>query len=324
MHESICSLHLTRTKNGKLKNRFTKTQSEFDNPYDFADQVAQARLEHYQLAPGNYYGELTQIISDPVIISTHSMNLSILQIGPGADGYTTFLFPGNLLQDVSWRKYRLTGKRIGILKSGEMHFGVTPPNFFATPLSLSNSYLNDLIIKHGYEGNIYKLIQQTEAIDLKAEDAFQIQQMAITLCSSRNLDYDLMTITLPELILKSIANIAGELPKQQTASREIAFSNSLAYIHRHLDQEITTSNICSVVEISERNLRYIFKDIIGLSPMKYVKFVKLNKVRKDIRNAKKNIDIGTIAGKWGFSHAGRFAAAYKKLFGEYPNESRKI
>lgn len=324
MHESICSLPLAWTKNGKLKSQFTKTQSEFNNPYAFGDQVAQARLEHYQLASGNFYGELTQIISDPVIISTHRMNLSILQVGPGADGYTTFLIPVSLLQEVSWRKYRLTGKRIGILKSGEMHFGITPLNFFATPVSLSNKYFNELIIKHGYDENIYKLIQQKEAIDLNAEDAFEIQQMVIALCTSTNLDYDLMTITLPELLLKSIANLADELPKQQTTSREIAFSNSLTYIHRHLDQEITTSNICSVVEISERSLRYIFKDIIGLSPMKYVKFIKLNKARKDIRNAKENTDIGAIAGKWGFSHSGRFAAAYKKLFGEYPHESRKI
>ena len=307
-----------------MKTQFIKTQSEFNDIYAFADQIAQARLEHYQLAPGNFYRELTQIISDPVIISTHRMNPSILQVGRGADGYTTFLIPVSLLQDVSWRKYRLTGKRIGILKSGEQHFGITQRNFFAVALSIRNSYFHGLIIKHGYEGNIYKLIQQTEAIDLRQEDAFQIQQMVINLCKSKKLDYDLMTIALPELLLKSIANRAGEPPKHQTTSREIVFGNSLAYIHRHLDQEITTSNICSVVEISERSLRYIFKEIIRLSPLKYVKFIKLNKARQDIRNAKKNMDIGTISGKWGFSHSGRFAAAYKKLFGEYTNESRKI
>ena len=302
---------------------YTKSQSKFNDLYSFADHIAQGKIEHYQLAPGDFYGELTQIISDPVIISTHSMNLSLLQSGIGVEGYTTFLTPGNMLQDFSWREYRLTGKRIGILKSGEQHFGITPSNFFATPVSLSNSYFNELILKYGYDANIYKLIQQKGAIDLKPEDAFQIQQMVIALCNSKKLDSDLMTIALPELILKSIARITDELPKQNSRPRDIVFSKSLAYIHQRLDQKTTTSEICSDIKISERSLRYIFKEMIGLSPMKYIKFIKLNKVRKDIRKAKADMDINVIANKWGFNHSGQFAADYKKLFDEFPSQTLK-
>ncbi|MCD4683654.1 MAG: helix-turn-helix domain-containing protein [Bacteroidales bacterium] len=300
-----------------------KYHSIFNDPYAFAKEIRQGKIEHYQLEPGNFSGELTQVVSDQVIVSVHKMDSTILQTGTGINEYITFLIPGNMMQDISWREQRLSGKRIGILKSNMWHFAVTPPNFFATPVSLSNSYFNDLIIKYGYDENIYKLIQQKEAIDLKPEDAFQIQQMVITLCNSKEVDYDLMTIALPELILKSIAKIADELPKQISRTRDIIFSKSLAYIHQHLDQKTSTSEICSDIKISERSLRYIFKEMIGLSPMKYIKFIKLNKVRKDIRKAKSDMDISMIANNWDFNHSGQFAADYKKLFGEFPSQTLK-
>jgi len=293
------------------------------NPYDFAKGILQGKIEHYQLEPVNFSGELTQVVTEQVMVSVHKMDSAILQTGTGMNGYITFLIPGNMMQDIRWREQRLSGKRIGILKNNMWHFAVTPPKFFATPVSLSNAYFNDLIIKYGYDENIYTLIQKKETIELKPEDAYQIQQMVISLCNSKHLDYDLMTIALPELILKSIAKTVDELPRQISRSREIVFGKSLAYIHEHLEQRITTSKICSSIEISERNLRYIFKEMIGLSPMKYVKFIQLNKVRKEIIYAKKNIEIQMIANNWGFGHSGQFAADYKKLFGELPSESNK-
>ena len=315
---------MSRSKNGKLSQTIKKYHTVFHDPYAFAKEIRQGEIEHYQLEPGKFSGELTQVVSEQVIVSVHKMDSAILQTGTGLNGYINFLIPGNMMQEISWLEQRLNGKRIGILKSNMWHSAVTPPNFFATPVSLSNSLFNDLIIKYGYDENIYTLIQQKEVIELKPEDAFHIQQMVITLCTAKRLDYDLMTIALPELILKSIAKIADELTKLKSRPREIVFGKSLTYIHGHLDQKITTSKICSVIGISERNLRYLFKEMIGISPMKYIKFIKLNKVRKEIICAKKKAEIHLIANKWGYSHSGQFAADYQKLFGEYPNESRKI
>ena len=312
---------MSGSKNGKLNFRIEKYYDIFHNPYDFAKGIRQGKIEHYQLEPGNFSGELTHVVSDDVIVSLHKMDSKILQTGTGLNGYLTFLIPGNIKQDIIWREGRISRKRIGILKSNMWHFAVTPANFFGTPVSLRNNYFNDLIIKYGYDENIYKLIQQKEVIEIKPEDAFQIQQMVITLCNTKILDYDLLTIALPELILKSIAKIADELPKQKSNSRYIVFGKSLAYIHQHLDQKITTPQICSDIEISERTLRYVFKKMIGLSPMKYIKFIKLNKVRQEIICAKKKTEIHMIASDWGFGHSGQFAADYKKLFGEYPSQT---
>jgi len=312
---------LTRSKNGKLKNQVVKLYDIYHDADEYAKNIHQANLEHHVLEAGNFYGELTEIISEKVIVSTHKMNRTLLQIGKGLKNYTNFLLPGNMSQDLTWRKQRLTGKRIGLLKSEMVHFSVTPANFFATPISLHNDFFNELIIRNGYDEDLYKLIQQKETIEIHPEDAYQIQQIVISLCNSKKLDYDLMTIELPEFILKSISIITAEPQKQISSSRDIALSKSLEYIHRHINHKIKTTDVCSSVEISERSLRYIFKEMIGISPKKYIKSLKLNKARKDIKKSGGTVDISIIANRWGFGHSGQFAADYKKLFGEFPSES---
>lgn len=300
---------------------YLKRYSKYTDANIFAENIEQGKLEHYQLEAGSFYGELTQIISDPVIISTHSMDLPMLQCGIGRKGYITFLIPGDMAQDVSWGKYRLTGKQIGILKSEGHHFGITPRNFFATPVSLSNEYFAELIQKHGYDSNMYDLIHRTEVIELDQKDAFRIQQMVISLCGTTKIDHNLMTVDLSELILKSIAKIASDLPKQNANSRNSMISNILAYIQDNLEHKTTTSDIATALDLSERNLRYLFMDLIGVSPMKYIKLIKLNKVRKEIINAGDNAMIYMIANKWGFINSGQFATDYKKLFGELPSDT---
>lgn len=306
-----------------MKFDYIKYHTEFNDPYAFAAQIKQGTIEHHQLMPGSFHGELTQIVSDPVIISTHQMNLSLLQSGTGISGYTAFLVPGYEIEDFGWRKDRISGERIGIIKSGGLHFTITPPNFFGTPISISNKYFNELIIENGYDANIYKLIQQTEAIDLYREDAFEIQQLLISICKSNKPDYNLLTIELPKLLLKAIEKIQGDKLKQIHIPRYKLFGEVLGYIHQHLDQKIGTLDICLAINISERNLRYVFKEMIGLSPMKYIKTIRLNRVKKEITNSTGEIDISATANKWGFNHSGQFAADYKKLFGESPSQTVK-
>ena len=130
-----------------MKSTLKKLSYSFDDAYLHAKYTSQGIIEHFQLEPGQFHGQLTEIISKKVIVSTHIMNRIVQQEGHGIENFTTFLLPGNMSQDFSWRKQRLTGKRIGILQSKMYHFAITLPNFFGTPISINNNYFNELILK---------------------------------------------------------------------------------------------------------------------------------------------------------------------------------
>ena len=93
------------------------------------------------------------------------------------------------------------------------------------------------------------------------------------------------------------------------------------YIQGNIESSINILHLCRDIGVSERNLRYIFNEKIGVSPKKFVRSVKLNKVRKLIKSNDQSETIITLANQLGFWHSGQFAKDYKTLFGELPSES---
>ena len=136
---------------------------KFDDFDEFAEQIAQSDIEHAQLKRGKFNGTLTQIVHRQVIIGMHRMNQTILQQGIGSLDYTTFIIPGNMEQDFTWRKQRIKGYHLGILKDGREHNCITLPNFFGMRVSIRNDYLFELLNRPEYK-SLYKLIMSKEVI----------------------------------------------------------------------------------------------------------------------------------------------------------------
>ena len=83
-------------------------------------------------------------------------------------------------------------------------------------------------------------------------------------------------------------------------------------------------DLCSVTEVSERTLQYAFKKCLGISPINYLKRLRLHRVRRQLKVADpKHATVSTIACQHGFWHFGDFSKAYKALFDESPSRTLK-
>jgi AraC family ethanolamine operon transcriptional activator len=306
-----------------LKNTIFKQQFSFNDFDAFAEMINQANLEQSQIDIGNFQGSLTQVSQGPVIIGLHKMNRTILQEGAGIKGYTTFLITGNMEQDFSWRKNCLGGDRIGILKSGMEHSCITLPNFIGMPVSISDDYLVEISNVLGYP-NFIKHINKSEVILIDKNKAKQIHRIIIFLCNSNNFDKSLLLFHLPRLIISSIEAGLKEDTIVNSTSRSIIFKRAQDYIFENIEHSINILDLCKEIGVSERNLRYVFKENIGISPCKFVRNVKLNKVRKLLKSSDQKQMVNSLANQLGFWHAGQFAKDYKNIFGELPSESLKI
>jgi AraC-type DNA-binding domain-containing proteins len=59
-----------------------------------------------------------------------------------------------------------------------------------------------------------------------------------------------------------------------------------------------------------------------MSPARYVKAVRLNAVRRELRSVRDPfISIYDVAARWGFWHFGHFSADYKRQFAELPSDT---
>jgi AraC family transcriptional regulator, ethanolamine operon transcriptional activator len=80
--------------------------------------------------------------------------------------------------------------------------------------------------------------------------------------------------------------------------------------------------VCRHVGASRRKLNYCFQEALGTSPVKYLRAVRLNGVRRELRS----IQCGSVqdaAARWGFWHLGQFSRDYKGQFGELPSQTLK-
>ncbi|MDC8786388.1 helix-turn-helix domain-containing protein [Roseateles koreensis] len=88
------------------------------------------------------------------------------------------------------------------------------------------------------------------------------------------------------------------------------------------DSPPTLLEVCQRLGTSPRKLGYCFQDILGLSPARYIKTVRLNAVRRDLRRAAaSHTSVYDVAARWGFWHFGHFSADYKRQFAELPSQT---
>jgi AraC family transcriptional regulator, ethanolamine operon transcriptional activator len=91
------------------------------------------------------------------------------------------------------------------------------------------------------------------------------------------------------------------------------------------DQPPTLLQLCRDVGASPRKLDYCFRDVLGLSPARYLRLARLNAVRRAIRQTPAaQAGVHDLAARWGFWHAGAFAADYRRQFGERPSETVRL
>ncbi|MDN4613805.1 AraC family transcriptional regulator [Leifsonia sp. F6_8S_P_1B] len=84
----------------------------------------------------------------------------------------------------------------------------------------------------------------------------------------------------------------------------------------------TVVELAARVSVSARSLQQGFRRSLDTTPMAYLRTVRLEHVREELSRAEPGTDSVTEAAtRWGFIHLGRFAAAYRRAFGEHPSQT---
>lgn len=94
------------------------------------------------------------------------------------------------------------------------------------------------------------------------------------------------------------------------------------YLHEHADQPIRLEQLAAVAQTSVRSLHAGFQAHCGISPMQYLRQIRLERARFDLSQPSA-ASITEVALRWGFMHLGRFSAEYKRRFGESPSHTQK-
>lgn len=97
-------------------------------------------------------------------------------------------------------------------------------------------------------------------------------------------------------------------------------ATSFCEANPHLDVGVT--DIARACHVSVRTLQVAFRRHLDITPMAYLRRVRLDRVRSDLlRSDPALATVSSVAARWGFADASRFSAHYRAVYGEYPSDT---
>jgi transcriptional regulator GlxA family with amidase domain len=107
--------------------------------------------------------------------------------------------------------------------------------------------------------------------------------------------------------------------KFQTRSKD-GFGDLAAWIHGHLEQDLSVETLAHRARLCPRHFCRRFKDVFGTSPARFVEDLRLGEARQRLSLADQSIE--TVARSVGFASPDAFRRAFERRFGINPSSFR--
>lgn len=285
-------------------------------------------LRYEQLSPGQFKGRIHQVQLPELTLLREDTHLALRQRGRLDDSVYGFAMALQDSPDLFFNAQRVPPHAIMCGKGDEVDLS-TPTHFTLLAVVVERRLLNPLWermyqkpLAHWLEK---KLVLQTT--DHKAhalrdlqltvlEQASALAQRGHSLQALRQLRDDILMEWLEALPPQVDTS---ELPNLERRKKLV--DSACELMLAHADEPLSILQVCSRLGTSRRKLNYGFQDVLGTTPVKYLRALRLNHVRRALRQAAPGVTVQDVASQWGFWHMGQFAQDYKKLFDELPSAS---
>jgi len=251
-----------------------------------------SRIAHVALTPTRAIAMFTQPGSAPLHWrGTQAPPGALIVAGLGEEGYQRCEGPTH------WASLSLPPETFADL--GRVLNGIDPRAASSRQLAPPPAPLRRLSWLHG---QVARLARETPWVLAQDEPARALEQAMI---------HALMSC------------LAGEGPKKDAAARrrgaEIV-ARLEAILEAAPNRPLHLPEICMALRVSERTLQTYCMAHLGVGPNRYLQLRRLHMARRLLRAADADRESVTkIATRCGFWELGRFAVAYRHLFGESPS-----
>jgi len=297
------------------------------------DQLAQSisgwDQVYDQTSPGQFQGALTELMLGQVQLFIESTSHALVQTCKTWAGATWFGIPVHNCQGV-----RVDGAPVApdmlALHTGHDDFQLTTPdNFGFLGMVVQTDWLRQ------YTAHEHSHLPD----DLLAQRVLQLPQVHLAgfrrwlcqLLANQPQQFEALTPHGQQHLLdEAISGLVQLLTHGKNGPRDNVSAQHARrtlrrardYLQAHTDRCVTVHELCEQLGASPRALQDCFRKYVGLSPKTYLKALKLNEARRELRrNDSALASVSDVAVRYGFWHLSQFAADYRWLFGELPSET---
>ena len=282
-----------------------------------------------QLTPGRFESVVVQAQAPDFLFFRESTNRRVAQVGIAPSGFSSMALPLQRPVSGTFQGCRLDGYALWLLGSREEFRFYTPETMHYLGVSILASDLHELAAAVLDERAV-RLLERSvvpvptgEGERVGAElsrflDAFQQQPAAFENPAAGKRFRDEILSMLLELFNP---HHADKRDVTHATYAEIV-QRSERILQDRAEEPQTVLDLCVALRCSRRTLQTSFQRVANVTPIEYLRSVRLNGVRRLLRSTSQDeLMVGDAAAQWGFTHPSYFAREYRDLFGELPSQT---
>ena len=342
MHPNLIDLH-------RLSAEYTDAQAEGYAPlekayalnvkkiiahdaYEQACHLTAWQQLYDQLHPGTFEGSIFEVWLDGLQFFKETTNLMLRQsciVWPGA---VWFGIPKSKSRESFVSAAKVEEGQIAVRPGGHEFELITPNDLelmgFVMPLE-ELERLFELTTERSLHGVLSQ--SATINVDSQKKDYFWRHLNEVLTAIEQNSEkahhVNAQKFLKESLVMSMIGLLddavftPNKVRYSQTNYRRI-INQSKEYILSRPEEAITILELCNHLHVSHRTLQNAFHSVLGICPLRYLKAIRLNAVRRELLSHYSEYKtVQDVAGAWGFWHLSQFSADYHRFFNELPSQT---
>lgn len=296
-----------------------------------AAKLSQWDQSYEQLTPGRFEGELFEAWFDDIQLFRERTNQSVYEQGTAWKHSRTFGIPLAMQGSANYAGQAMEPGMLLTLDGNEELDFRTPRGLDIVGITITSEVFDRYTAR--VEGrDVQRELAYRHLVRIRAQEMEELQRFLLDVFDTLSANDRLLREapvrrSLQHAILARLlaAISSGDQPARDpgtgTSRRQIV-ERARAYVLAHVDDPISVAELCTVLNVSRRTLQYAFQEILDTNPVSYLRAIRLNGVRRELKAASGNaVAVQDVAARWGFWHLSHFATDYRRMFGELPSET---
>lgn len=311
---------------------FTYTLCTTSDADEHAGCLTNWQQRYDQLTAGTFAGEFEEFCFGQVQLFREALNQTVHQCGAAWQGSRTFAVP-IAIEGTGWfggELYSATSM-LTLGTDDELDFR-TPRQLEILAFTVDSAALDAYAMQVDHRDLEAELknrhIAPAHPSQVDAFGALLMTMMASLRATPELLRHAHMRKAMEQGLFAALLD-ALTLPTELAvathpgSARQLVVARAREFMEAHIDEPITVADLCIELGVSRRTLQYSFQEVLDLNPVKFLRAIRLNAVRRELKGAAagSRTTVADIAARWGFWHLSHFSAEYKAMFSELPSET---
>ncbi|KVC77773.1 AraC family transcriptional regulator [Burkholderia ubonensis] len=302
-----------------------------EDVHDHGLAIAGWHQVYRQMTPGPFKGTVTQVLYDDFHFFRETTNRRVAQTGVAPAGRTSLAVPLSMPLAGTFQGQPIDGYALLALRAGEDFEFHTPEGMGLVGISAASDLIDELCevefgpgAAGGRKLHHVTRLSDAQGVALGARlsaliDEAQRNPGCLEFAATRRMFRDAML----GMFLDALDQRIGAERRDITHA---TYSDIVRRCEKHLrerpEEPVTVLELCRALRCSRRTLQTSFQRVADVTPVAYLRTIRLNAVRRLLRTTSaQQLGVGEAAASWGFTHLGYFASEYRDLFGELPSQT---